>query len=87
MHRVDHMLASEGRFAGQHLIEEGANGKQVGPRVYRVSRELLWRHIGRRADDLSREGEVLHGGKLVGRLRPRESKVEQLDTELREKDV
>ena len=43
--------ADERPAAGQHLVEDGAEGEDVGPRVDWASFGLFWRHVRRRAHD------------------------------------
>ncbi len=40
-------------FAGGHRVEDRAQGEDVGSLIDRLALELLRRHVGRRAEDLS----------------------------------
>ena len=51
-------LALEGRAAGHQLIEDDAEGEEVGPAVDRAAPELLRRHEAGRADHLVGLGQV-----------------------------
>src|SRR5713101_1370737 len=41
----------KGATARKHFVEHGAEGKNVGTRISRLSAHLFWRHITSRAQD------------------------------------
>ena len=55
-------FAAERQRAGRHLVEHGAEGKQVGAGVEFLAARLLGRHVGDRADGGAGAGEVLFDG-------------------------
>ena len=57
---VDHAVAAEGRLAGQQRVEHGAQAVDVGRRGDRAAaaRGLLGRHVGGRAQDGARLGQL-----------------------------
>ena len=48
------LRVAEGQFAGQHLVEDDADGKQVAARITANAEHLLGRHVGMGADRLAR---------------------------------
>jgi hypothetical protein len=83
-HQARLALPVEGPLPRQHLVDYGAEGKDVGPRVGILAFELLWRHVRHGADDgaLGRESRR-HGRQARGALKarrggPREAEVQQL---------
>ncbi len=52
--RVRRRLAVKGRLAGEHFEDDATECPDVGARVDRLAARLLWRHVGRRAEDDSR---------------------------------
>ena len=71
-------VPGEGPAAGEHLVEHGAKGEDVGARVHGIPLRLLGGHVGDRAQDhalpgahvggTGRRGRV--GGHFPGRGRP-----------------
>ena len=58
-HAVDDLgdrLALEGRLAGEHLVGHDRERVDVGASGHVQARDLLRRHVGRRAEDLARRG-------------------------------
>ena len=50
-HRVERVIAGEGRLAGGQLVENGAERKLIGAEIERPPVCLLGRHVADRADD------------------------------------
>jgi hypothetical protein len=68
-------IGVERHAPGHHLIEYYPGGIQIGARVDRLSKRLLWRHIGRCADDQARHRQALPivhklGDAEIGQHRP-----------------
>ena len=55
----------EGRRAGEHLVEQRAQGVHVGARVQRFALALLRRHVVRRADDRAHVRQRSLGGHVA----------------------
>ena len=58
---VQHFAArrpAERAEAGAHLVDDGAEGEQVGATVHRSAEALLGRHVAEGADDLSGIGQL-----------------------------
>ena len=92
---VAHGVAGEERTAGEHLVEQDAEGPDVGALVDRLAARLLRRHVGGGAEDEPGRGPgVGEGGRLrqvparpaarsVAAPGLRETEVEDLDLALR----
>ena len=51
------IVVGEGFFAGEHLVQNDAEGKYIGPDIELLAEDLLRRHICRRADERARQGK------------------------------
>jgi hypothetical protein len=58
----------EGAFAGQHFVQDGSEGKQVGTLIGNLSPDLLGRHVACCAHDQTGIGDHLHGGGFGSRI-------------------
>ena len=59
---VRYILAVEGSSSGQHLVDDDAEGPDVGALVDELATRLLGRHVCRGAEDQAR----LRGDGMVG---------------------
>ena len=85
-HGVGGRLAVEGTLAGNHFVQDGAEGKDVGTGVGGFTAHLLGRHVADSAHDQTGFGSRLHGWRVgaVGRgfraRELRETEVQNLDS-------
>ena len=56
------LSAVKGSLAGEHLVEDHAQGVEVAPGVYGFAQRLLGRHVARRAQNEARLGDRGVGG-------------------------
>jgi hypothetical protein len=82
-----HRIAIEGRLAGQHLVEDGAEHEQIAASVRDAAIDLLWRHVPRSPHHHTWHGQVLAACVERSRDGTRETEVEQFDAVLSEEDV
>ena len=87
-------VAGEGGPAGEHLVEDDTQRKQVGPCVELLAARLLGRHVGDGPHDRARRGDVhRRRGVRCRRLGPGQTEVQQLgraaigDEDVRRLDV
>ena len=52
-HRVEARFAGKGLLTGEHLVQHHPEGKDVRPRIDRVTLHLLGRHVGQRSENLA----------------------------------
>ena len=67
-HGLDGGFAVEGALAGEHLIENGAEGEDVGARVGGLAANLFGRHVAGGAHHGSGFGGGLDGGRVAGEI-------------------
>jgi hypothetical protein len=60
--RVGRRRAAERTLARHHLVEDGAEGEDVAPRVCGPASRLLGRHVGYRAQEHPRRGHLPGSG-------------------------
>ena len=87
MEDLDRRATTKRRATGQHLEENGADGKEIAARVGRLAHDLFGRHVAWRTQQDAGAGEAGLRAQRGFDLRPRQPEVEQLDAVRREKHV
>src|SRR6202034_3961896 len=62
VHDREHARAGEGRLAGDGVVEDGAERKDVGAAIEMVAARLFGGHVGDGADDDAGVGELCFAG-------------------------
>ncbi len=61
----DLVLDEEGRLAGQQLVQDAAEGVEIGAGVHLLAEDLLGGHVARRADGHAGGGDGVRGARVV----------------------